>query len=119
MIPTNDAEVAEEIRDAATVSPQEKILAEAAASLAARFGAIVTTAKGIGPKDSRGKVTAANPHAIRQAENKLKHFEQAIAEDPEGGQAIGVRLATMNRAQRRAYLSDVKRSKKKAGRRQG
>lgn len=123
MMPMNDAEtegkIAEEIRDAAGAgpSPQEKIMAEAAQSLAQRFGAIVTTAKGIGPRDSRGKPTAANTHAVRQAENKLKHFERAIEADPEEGESIGVRLATMNRAQRRAFLSDLKRAKKKARRR--
>lgn len=119
-----NAKIANEIREAAGAgpSPQEKILAEAAQGLAQRFGSILATAKGIGPKDSHGKPTVANEHARRQAEAKLRHYGAAIERaeesgDPEGGQAIGVRLATMNRAQRRAFLSDARRAAKKTKRR--
>lgn len=90
----------------------EKVLAVAAKDLAARFGAIVTVAKGIGPTDSRGNPTAASPHSVRQAENKLRHFEQAI--EAGDGEGIGVRLATMNRAQRRAFLAKTKKERLRA-----
>ena len=95
----DDAKIADEIRDAAGAgpSPQEKILAEAAQSLAKRFGEVV--------KDAR----ALKPQAVA----KMKHFAAALEADPEEGQAIGVRLATMNRAQRRIFLSDLRRAKRK------